>query len=299
MSTSRSIARASALAAIISTFAGPALAAPPTKEECVDAHGKGQDAREAGQLVRAGKLFLTCAQSACPDLVRGDCARFADEMERMQPTLTFAARDASGRDLTDTAVYVDGTQVTSQLGDGKAYDVDPGRHEVRFVRNGEEAVVNLVVSQGEKGRAVVGSFASGAAAASRSAPAIAPATATPPADAAEPKRPGGPLALTGLGAAAVVAGGVLLGVGFAKMPASCNLSAHTCAAPPSDPAFGKASSSVTLMNAGAIVGGAGAIVLGGSLIWYFAQPLRPARAATAIAPWIGPQGAGISISGKL
>ena len=53
-----------------------------TKEECVDAHSKGQDAKEQGKISLARKLFLTCAQSSCPNLVQGDCARFADELSR-------------------------------------------------------------------------------------------------------------------------------------------------------------------------------------------------------------------------
>ncbi|APR78734.1 Hypothetical protein A7982_04081 [Minicystis rosea] len=295
MPTSFSMLRASALAASMLSIASPALAAPPTKDECVDAHSKGQDAREANQLVRAGKLFLTCAQSTCPDLVRGDCARFADELARLQPTVTFAARDGASRDLPDTSVYVDGTLITSQLGDGKAYDVDPGRHDVRFVHGSDETTITVVVGQGEKGRAVVGTFSSGTPA----SPATATPAAAPAADRPEATRPGGPLVLVGLGAAATVAGGVLLGLGFAKMPNNCKLSEHTCAAPPNDPVFGTAKTSTTWINAGAITGAVGLAALGGSLIWYFAQPLRPAKAVTAFTPWIGPQGAGLSFSGHL
>jgi tetratricopeptide (TPR) repeat protein len=91
MPTASIVVRASALAFFFTALASPALAAPPSKEECVEAHGKGQDARDGGHLARASKLFLTCAQAACPDLVRSDCARFADELSRIQPTVTFAA----------------------------------------------------------------------------------------------------------------------------------------------------------------------------------------------------------------
>jgi hypothetical protein len=301
MLTSRSMIRASVLAISLLSMARTASAAPPTKEECVDAHGKGQDAREAGQLGRAGKLFLTCAQAACPDLVRSDCARFADELERMQPTVTFAARDGAQHDLPDTQVFVDGVQVASSLGDGKAQNVDPGKHEVRFVHGADQTTVTVVVAQGEKGRAIVGTFA-GPATAPAAPAAAAPAAPTPPPVPEAPKleRPGGPLVLVGLGAAAVAAGGAMFGIGFAKVPSACSLSTHTCAAPPNDPVFGKASSSVSLLNAGAVVGGAGAAVFAGSLIWYFAQPLRPAKpSTTAILPWVGPQGAGLSFSTKL
>lgn len=286
------------LASSLALFLAPswARAAPPTKEECVEAHGKGQDARDAGQLVRAGKLFLTCADAACPELVLRDCARFVEETQRQTPTVTFAARDGERHDLPDTAVFVDGVQIASQLGDGKAHVIDPGRHDVRFVHGSDETALTIVVNQGEKGRAVIGLFASPPAAP------LSPPAIVEPAGPRVAKRPSGPLALTGIGAAAMVAGGTLLALGFAKMPAGCSLDTHTCAARSDDPSLSAASRAVTFMNLGGIIGGAGAAVFGGSLIWYFAQtpgpPKESARAAPWIAsPWVGSQGAGISIAG--
>jgi len=104
-----------------------------------------------------------------------------------------------------------------------------------------------------------------------------------------------------------VAGGVLLGVGLARIPSSCSLATHQCAAPPKDPVFDRASGAVTLVNVGAIVGASGVVALGGSLIWYLTSPPRavapPSRAntrfTTAFAPWIGPGLVGLSVSGWL
>jgi hypothetical protein len=275
--------------AVVLLLAGRAGAAP-TKEECVDAHGKAQDAREAGQLAEARRLFLACAQPACPELVNRDCARFADEIERLQPTVTFTARDGAQNDLPDTEVYVDGARVASRLGDGRAHEIDPGSHEVRFVHAGKETILRVVVNQGEKGRALVGTFLEAGA------PAPGAARA---ADAPERRRPSGPLALVGLGAAAAAAGAVLVGVGFTRIPDVCSLSAHECKAPPGDPVFARASTGVTMVNLGTVVGGVGVLGLGSGLIWYLAQPLRPARpTATALRPWVGPQGAGLALAGS-
>src|SRR5215468_1595680 len=102
MSTFASVVRVGALASFLLLVGRAAQAAPPTKDECVDAHSKGQDARDNGQFSQAGRLFLVCAQSACPEVVRNDCARFADELERLQSTVTFAARDEAQNDLLDT-----------------------------------------------------------------------------------------------------------------------------------------------------------------------------------------------------
>ena len=278
-----------------------AKAAPPTKEECVDSFGKGQDAREAGQLSQAGKLFLACAQPACPTLVQGECARAADEITRLQPSVTFAARDGAQNDLPDTAVFVDGAPVAARLGDGKAHEVDPGRHELRFVHEGKEVTITVVVNQGEKGRGVVGLFP-----ASASAPPLAPTSfaqaSAPVSDAPVLKRSSGPLVLVCLGAAAMVAGGVLVGVGLSKIPAGCSLSTNQCAAPPKDPVFAQASHDVSLANLGAVLGGAGGAAFVGSLIWYFAQTphaVAPAVSSRSLSPWVGPQGAGLSFSGAL
>src|SRR5437879_4237529 len=81
--------------------------AASSKDECIDAHGRGQDLREKGQLVRAKQLFLTCAQPMCPGLVQSDCSRFSEELGRIVPTVSFAARDAAAADLPMTTVYVD------------------------------------------------------------------------------------------------------------------------------------------------------------------------------------------------
>ena len=75
----------------------PIARADLSKEECLDAHSRGQDAKEQNKLSLARKLFLTCAQSSCPQVVQGDCARFADDLSRLQPSVTFIARDEVDR----------------------------------------------------------------------------------------------------------------------------------------------------------------------------------------------------------
>src|SRR4051812_15779975 len=95
------------LAFAIAASSTPVLADSMSKEQCLDAHSRGQDARDQGKVSLARKLFLSCAQPACPGAVQNDCARFADDLTRQQPSLTFVARDAQGGDLPDTTVYVD------------------------------------------------------------------------------------------------------------------------------------------------------------------------------------------------
>ncbi len=283
---------APALVALVALVAPPrAGAAPLSKDECVDAHSRGQDARDRGQLTQARQLFLSCAQAACPALVQADCAHLGDEAGRLVPSLSFAARDARQNDLPDAAVYVDGTLVATRLDDGRAHELDPGKHTVRFAHEGREVSLGVVVAQGEKGRTIIGTFPD------RPSPPSAPA----PVSAAGPPPPGSrplfPLALAGAGGAALVTGAALVAVGFGRVPASCELDARECAAPPGDPAFDDAKDGVALANVGFVVGGVGAAALVGGLLWYLASP-RGARPGHAVAPYATRAGVGLALGGS-
>src|SRR5512146_1522989 len=155
----RSLLRAWTIAAFaLVAFASNAYA-QLSKESCVDAHSRGQDAREQGKISLARKLFLTCAQGSCPSAVQNDCAKFADDLTNLQPTIVFVARDGNGNDLPETTVYVDGALVLTTL-DGKPHDVDPGNHIVKFENGGKDQVVTVVIGSGEKGRTVAAKFGS-------------------------------------------------------------------------------------------------------------------------------------------
>jgi hypothetical protein len=295
-----------ALVAIGCLAASPLASADVSKEACIDAHSRGQDAKEQNKLSLARKLFLTCAQASCPELVQGDCARFVDDLGRLQPTLSFTARDGGGNDLPDTAVYVDDILVATRLDDGKAYDVDPGKHAVKFSHGGKDQVITVVVGAGEKGRTINAAFGAPAAtppaAATPSAAAGAlsrePAPARAPARPPGPVHPGGAKLLIGLGAATAVGGAALGVVGLLRVPGNCSIGTHECAAPPGDPAFDDAHRAVTLMNVGFVAAGVGAAVLASGLVWYVKGARMPAE-KNVVAPWVLPGAAGIAIAGPL
>lgn len=281
--------RALTTAALLLAFGAPlgASAAPPTKDECLQAHSKGQDARDAAQLTQARTLFLVCAQNACPAIVQADCARLAEELDRLQPSVTFSARDGA-QDLPDTQVFVDATLVTSKLSDGRTYDVDPGPHKIRFVHEGRETIVSVVINQGEKARAIVAMFGGGAAPGSPASP--SPAAPPPP----TPSRSATPLVFAAIGGAAAAAGAILVGVGFGKVPSTCSVSTNECAAPPNDPAFDKASSGVGMANVGFVVGGLGLATLVTSLIVYGASTPKMPNATGRLTPLVRPNGVGFT-----
>lgn len=257
---------ACATALVLASADGECRAAGPTKEECVDAHGRGQEQKERGQLVRAKQTFLTCAQSACPALVQSDCARFGEELAQLVPTVTFGARDARAGDLPLTTVYVDDVLVASRLDDGRAYELDPGKHVVRYVHEGRETTVRVVLGQGEKGRVLLATFVD------PTAPKPEAVASTPTRIEEEPSRGKLPLVVAGIGGAALVAGASLFAIGLAKVPGNCSTSSHECTVAPNDGALDDAHGAMSLANAGLAIGVAGAVTVAGGLLWYFMQP---------------------------
>lgn len=182
------------------------------------------------------------------------------------PTVTFGARDGSAADLPNTTVYVDDTLLTTRLDDGRSYELDPGKHTVRYVHDGKESLLKVVVNQGERGRLLVATFLSlgGAPPKRESGDTSAPRST-------EPSRSAIPLLVAGAGAAAAVTGVVLFAVGSSNVPDACTIATRECTAPPNDPSLAKAESGVRLANAGLAVGITGAVTLIGGLVWYFVQ----------------------------
>ncbi len=274
-------------------YADTAQAAPPSKDECVEAHSRGQDARDRGQLADAKRLFLLCAQSSCPALIQSDCAKFGDELSRTVPSVSFVARDSKGADLLDTQVYVDGTLAQARLDEGKAHDLDPGKHTIRFVHAGKEVTESVVISAGEKGRTITAIFGDNGAAPTIGGGTSSGTTSEP----TKPSRSAVPLVVAGLGGAAMVVGAVFLVTGLGDVPGNCSRSSHECAAAPGDPSFDDAKSAVAKANLGLGIGIGGAVVAVTGLIWYFASsPSEPEKAPSTagLTPWTDGRGAGAS-----
>jgi hypothetical protein len=264
--------------AVVLAISATASAGDLTKEECLDAHSKGQDAKEAGKLSLARKLFLTCAQSSCPQLVQGDCARFADDLSRLQPTVSLAARDSDGTDLPDTTVYIDGELVATRI-DGEPHDVDPGNHVFKFSNGGREQAVTVVVGSGEKGRTVVGTFP----APQKAAPVVTGTAALPRDTEKTTHAPFAKYVIIGGGALTAV-GAALTAYGYTRIPSGCSLSTHQCAAPPGDPTFDKASSAAKNMDLGLIAGTAGLAAVVAGVGWYVASAHTSKETQVVVTP---------------
>ena len=89
--------------------ASSASAAPYTKAQCVEADDRAQSLRREGKLAEVRAQLAICADPVCPGLVRDDCSQRLDELERVQPSVVFEAKDDAGNDLTAVKVTVDGS----------------------------------------------------------------------------------------------------------------------------------------------------------------------------------------------
>jgi hypothetical protein len=271
-----------------------------SKEQCLDAHSQGQDARAQNKLTLARKLFMNCAQPSCPALVQGDCARFANDLAQLQPSVGFVARDSSGADLPDTSVYVDDVLVVARI-DGALHDIDPGKHAVKFQNGSREKQLTIVIGVGERGRNVIATFASDSprlptpAAAAARGESTRESSREPRAITRHPA-PAKPLIYGGL---ALVAGGSALAiVGIVRVPGNCSLSTQKCAAPPGDPSLANAASALKMTDIGIATGAIGAAAAIGGIVWYV-KGARVEKERLAVTPWFGSGGGGIALGGAL
>jgi hypothetical protein len=192
------------LVLLASLLTSNAEAAPKlTKNQCIDAAEEGQSLRDKGKMSEARTRFVTCASAECPGVVAKECASWLNDMEARIPTVVLGAVDATGADLVDVKVTLDGKPFADKLG-GTQQPIDPGPHKLRFeYKNANPVEENVVVQERQKGRAIQAKFADVNAPAAAAAP---PIPGKPPED--EANKPGPPIAAYVLGGVGIVSLGV-------------------------------------------------------------------------------------------
>ena len=141
---------------LVALFTSSILWAAPAEvgvDRCVEANTAAQSLRREGKLAAAHEQLALCVDTSCPALVRDDCARRLDELDRAQPTIVFDARDSEGHDVSDVTVEVDGRTVAKRL-EGLALAIDPGPHTFTFEAPGHlpKVTQKFLLREGEKGR---------------------------------------------------------------------------------------------------------------------------------------------------
>ncbi|WP_437756270.1 hypothetical protein [Sorangium sp. So ce1389] len=278
-----------ALAVSALAYLEPAPAHAGDAEACFTASEEGQRLRDEGRLREARARFISCGSAACPALVRSDCAGWLSDVTARLPTLILSAEDEQGQDVADVRVTVDGAPLAARL-DGKAVEVDPGEHVLRFERAGSAPVAQrLVVREGEKLRRVstrlVRSAGPGAGAGAPGGGAPAPRedqASSPPASALLL-----PIALGGVAAA----GGVVYAALGLSARADADRLRTTCAPRCAEADVDAVRTKIVGAN---IAFGVGVTALGGAvaaLLLRRADPAAPAAAAVHVVPFPGGAGA--------
>lgn len=298
----RQLQRVAAIAVLASFASVPALA-DVTKEQCVDANTKAQDLRRVGKLSAARELLRTCANSACPAMVRDDCTKRLDELEKAQPSIIFRLKDSSGRDVSVVRVMVDGRPLTEKL-DGTALPVDPGEHVFTFTVPDQPPVTQtFVIASGEKERrepVVVGS-APASTAPAQPTPLAAPATASPAQAIPEsPRETGGassPWRTLGwvLGGAGVIGLGV--GTVFGIIAIGDKNGAHCGSDNLCDPGTSSGIKSAALVSDVGWVAGGVLLAGGAALVLFVPGESHESRARVRVAPVVTASGGEIVMGG--
>jgi hypothetical protein len=120
------VLRLAALVALL-TLGTPALAAEPNVRECLAASDASIELETQGKLIEARSALRTCAQHACPQEIREECARRIELVESRVPSAVIEVRDSSGRLRRDARVTVDGVAMASSE---HPTELDPGAHLV-------------------------------------------------------------------------------------------------------------------------------------------------------------------------
>ncbi len=143
--------------------APPPAPAPPTADRakvvaCLASHALAQSLRKRAKLLNARQELRSCSAQHCPGIVRTDCVGWLEEVQKEVPSIVVAGADRDGDDTTDIQVYLDDQLVAEQL-DGRALELDPGTHKLRFELDDAEPIrQTLVARQGERHRLITANF---------------------------------------------------------------------------------------------------------------------------------------------
>jgi len=271
----------------VSFIAGTARATPNT-DQCIDADTQAQDLRRAGKLLSARAALQICIDAACPGLVREDCTQRLNELKNALPSLSFSAKDGTGRSLSAVAVTIDGKPLVDHL-DGSAIEVDPGEHTFGFQAVGlPPAALKLLVRVGEHARRqeiVLGPAPAENAASSQ--PATTNAGAPDSGSNADGNARGSSFGSTqrilayaalGLGATGIVVGSVF-GVKSKSKHDDAKACGATCPDEPSYQANQDAMKFGNISTVSFIVGALG--LAGGVVLWVTAKPDQASSTASA------------------
>jgi len=271
--------------AIVTALSPTSALADMTKAQCIEANTNGQELRREGKMSAAREQLRQCADASCPSIVRDDCTKRLDDLERAQPTIIFEAKDGAGNDLGAVKVTVDGLPLADRLA-GTPLAVDPGEHTFTFETAGQPtSQKKLVLREGEKDRRE--RITLGAAGTPAGSPQGAGAQPyTPPAETASGLGTQKVLAIVAGGAGVV---GVGLGTAFGLIAISKKSDAQSacpdlCSTQDGVNKWSDAKSAANVSTVAFVVGGVA--LAGAATLWFTAKPQASSGATAQIG--IGP-----------
>jgi hypothetical protein len=265
----RALVWGGALGVVVGWGTGAEAAAP--KKQCINAAETGQQLRSSGRLIQARRALAACTASTCPTVVRRDCGRWIEEIDAAQPSVSVKLEDATGADVPDGKVLLDGEPMV-RAADGRATPVDPGTHKLVWSREtGRSVEQEVVVREGERNRVIVLRVPS---------PGLVPRAGSETSEPSSPPSPAharGPLPFIvgGLGLAVAGAGAVFWGIGLndrSNLSTSC-AAAHACAQSDVD-------ASHTKLIVGDVLVGVGILAVATAVYLYVSDDGRSSTAAS-------------------
>jgi hypothetical protein len=296
-----------ATACIVGTLTAGAARAD-FKADCIEANGKGQDLAHDGKLAAARAQLQGCAVAACPAMIRDDCTRRLDALDKVQPTLILDVKDSRGDDLSDVTVTMDGQPLVSRI-TGSPIGVDVGQHKLVFEAAGRAKVEKLMIfREGEKDRRerIVLPPAQAQEPAPPPPPPVAspPPPPPPPAPAAPPSSGMSTVRVLGLVTGGVGVAGIGLGTVFGLMTGTAwNDQKTACASPTNCPNHSQAVSDHSTLAADstvatvALIAGGAFVVTGAVLFLVGASHAETSTTGLVIAPAVAPGAGGLSLRG--
>jgi hypothetical protein len=151
------IRRTSSLAVVLGAAAAVprvARAAGPTVAECLAASEASLQAGNARKRLAEREHLVACAEPSCPKVIREECERRLDEVNRRISTVVFDIRDAGDHPVTEVTIIVDGRVLAAHVSD-EPVPLDPGEHHFLFRALGQpELARDLVIREAERDRQI-------------------------------------------------------------------------------------------------------------------------------------------------
>jgi hypothetical protein len=242
-----------------------------TDDQCIAANERAVSFDTAGKLLDERKELTACADTACPEVVKTSCDRRLVELTAKIPSIVFDVKDASGRDLTEVRLSIDGVAVDGKL-PSTAISLDPGSHRFTFETAGHPAVSEtLTLQEGAKDRresVMIGSLPPPPPTA-EPGPTAGPTFSPPPEDVTSGQRVFG-LALGGAGFAGLAVGSIFGGLTFSSWGhANSECPSHSGC---STQATSDRSNALTFGTVSTVAFIAGGVLLMGGLTLYLTAP---------------------------